>query len=58
MTFLFIVLSSFPFLKVISETLRMANIVNGIWRKSLNDIEIKGELFTRGNSIVALLQRI
>ena len=30
---------------VISETLRMANIVNGIWRKAVKDVEIKGELF-------------
>jgi len=29
--------------KVISETLRMANIVNAIWRKAVKDVEIKGE---------------
>ncbi|KAF2312351.1 hypothetical protein GH714_034326 [Hevea brasiliensis] len=30
---------------VISETLRMANIINGVWRKALKDVEIKGNLF-------------
>lgn len=30
-------------LKVISETLRMANIINAIWRKALRDVEIKGQ---------------
>jgi hypothetical protein len=29
--------------KVISETLRMANIINGVWRKALKDVEIKGQ---------------
>jgi 3-epi-6-deoxocathasterone 23-monooxygenase len=33
--------------KVISETLRMANIINGVWRKALKDVEIKGQ-FCRG----------
>lgn len=32
----------FFLLKVISETLRMANIINAIWRKALKDVEIKG----------------
>ena len=31
------------YLKVISETLRMANIINAIWRKALRDVEIKGQ---------------
>lgn len=33
----------FNFHKVISETLRMANIINGVWRKALKDVEIKGQ---------------
>ncbi|CAL2272560.1 unnamed protein product [Prunus armeniaca] len=34
---------SLPFTQnVISETLRMANIINAIWRKALKDVEIKG----------------
>lgn len=33
----------FIFHKVISETLRMANIINGVWRKALKDVEIKGQ---------------
>jgi 3-epi-6-deoxocathasterone 23-monooxygenase len=28
---------------VINETLRMANIINGVWRKALKDVEIKGK---------------
>ncbi|PPD81984.1 hypothetical protein GOBAR_DD21067 [Gossypium barbadense] len=33
---------SLPFTQsVISETLRMANIINGVWRKALKDIDIK-----------------
>lgn len=30
---------------MISETLRMANIINGVWRKALKDVEIKGQFF-------------
>ncbi|KAL5705600.1 22alpha-hydroxysteroid 23-monooxygenase [Ranunculus cassubicifolius] len=33
---------------VISETLRMANIVNAVWRKALKDVEIKGYLIPKG----------
>ncbi|KAF3440737.1 hypothetical protein FNV43_RR19023 [Rhamnella rubrinervis] len=32
---------------VISETLRMANIINGVWRKALKDVEIKGVLIPK-----------
>lgn len=32
--------------KVINETLRMANIINGVWRKALKDVEIKGQSFS------------
>uniref|UniRef100_A0A2N9GR18 3-epi-6-deoxocathasterone 23-monooxygenase n=1 Tax=Fagus sylvatica TaxID=28930 RepID=A0A2N9GR18_FAGSY len=33
---------------VISETLRMANIINGVWRKALKDVEIKGYSIPQG----------
>ncbi|KAL5752579.1 hypothetical protein ACOSQ2_023086 [Xanthoceras sorbifolium] len=33
---------------VISETLRMANIINAVWRKALKDVEIKGYLIPQG----------
>lgn len=36
--------------KVISETLRMANIINGVWRKALKDVEIKGRSFLHTNN--------
>ncbi|CAH8344380.1 unnamed protein product [Eruca vesicaria subsp. sativa] len=39
---------------VINETLRMANIINGVWRKALKDVEIKG-IFWLVNGIGRLL---
>ncbi|CAN6440620.1 unnamed protein product [Victoria cruziana] len=40
---------SLPFTQnVISETLRMGNIINGVMRKALNDVEIKGHLIPKG----------
>ena len=33
-------------MKVISETLRLANIVNAIWRKATKDVDIKGKSHT------------
>lgn len=33
---------------VINETLRMGNIINGVWRKALKDVEIKGYLIPKG----------
>ncbi|XP_044469654.1 3-epi-6-deoxocathasterone 23-monooxygenase CYP90C1-like [Mangifera indica] len=40
---------SLPFTQnVISETLRMANIINGVWRKAIKDVEIKGHLIPEG----------
>ncbi|XP_020259024.1 3-epi-6-deoxocathasterone 23-monooxygenase-like [Asparagus officinalis] len=33
---------------VINETLRMGNIINGTWRKSLKDVQIKGYLIPKG----------
>ncbi|GKU99237.1 hypothetical protein SLEP1_g12110 [Rubroshorea leprosula] len=45
---------SLPFTQnVISETLRMANIVNAVWRKTQRDIEIKGYLIPRGWCVLA-----
>ncbi|KAG5061016.1 hypothetical protein AAZX31_01G157200 [Glycine max] len=50
---------SLPFTQnVISETLRMANIVNGIWRKSVNDIEIKGYLIPKHWCVMASLTSV
>ncbi|XP_050226348.1 3-epi-6-deoxocathasterone 23-monooxygenase CYP90C1 isoform X2 [Mercurialis annua] len=45
---------SLPFTQnVISETLRMANIINGVWRKALKDVEIKGNLIPQGWCVLA-----
>ncbi|KAG6767879.1 hypothetical protein POTOM_026768 [Populus tomentosa] len=33
---------------VINETLRVANIINAVWRKALKDVEIKGILIPEG----------
>ncbi|CAL1360924.1 unnamed protein product [Linum trigynum] len=45
---------SLPFTQnVISETLRMANIINGVWRKALKDVEIKGHLIPKGWCVLA-----
>lgn len=45
---------SLPFTQnVISETLRMANIINAVWRKSQRDIEIKGYLIPKGWCVLA-----
>ncbi|XP_015576247.2 3-epi-6-deoxocathasterone 23-monooxygenase CYP90C1 [Ricinus communis] len=38
---------------VISETLRLANIINGVWRKALKDVEIKGNLIPKGWCVLA-----
>ncbi|KAF9619225.1 hypothetical protein IFM89_005779 [Coptis chinensis] len=40
---------SLPFTQnVISETLRIANIINAVWRKAIKDVEIKGYLIPKG----------
>ncbi|CAN1122089.1 3-epi-6-deoxocathasterone 23-monooxygenase CYP90C1 [Linum perenne] len=45
---------SLPFTQnVISETLRMANIINGVWRKALKNVEIKGHLIPKGWCVLA-----
>ncbi|PON99550.1 Cytochrome P450 [Trema orientale] len=45
---------SLPFTQnVISETLRMANIINGVWRKALKDVEIKGYLIPKDWCVLA-----
>ncbi|XP_010531063.1 PREDICTED: 3-epi-6-deoxocathasterone 23-monooxygenase [Tarenaya hassleriana] len=38
---------------VINETLRMANIINGVWRKALRDVEIKGYMIPEGWCVLA-----
>ncbi|KAK9164251.1 hypothetical protein Syun_005153 [Stephania yunnanensis] len=38
---------------VISETLRLGNIVNAVWRKALKDVEIKGHLIPEGWCVLA-----
>ncbi|XP_052195029.1 3-epi-6-deoxocathasterone 23-monooxygenase CYP90C1 [Diospyros lotus] len=38
---------------VISETLRMANIINAVWRKALKDVEIKGFFIPKGWCVLA-----
>ncbi|KAK2990444.1 hypothetical protein RJ640_011192 [Escallonia rubra] len=38
---------------VISETLRMANIINAVWRKALKDVEIKGYFIPKGWCVLA-----
>ncbi|XP_022741808.1 3-epi-6-deoxocathasterone 23-monooxygenase-like [Durio zibethinus] len=45
---------SLPFTQnVISETLRLANIINGVWRKALKEIDIKGHLIPEGWCVLA-----
>ncbi|KAI3813577.1 hypothetical protein L1987_18304 [Smallanthus sonchifolius] len=43
---------------VISETLRMANIINAIWRKALEDVEIDGYLIPKGWCVLASLTSV
>nr|XP_043607678.1 3-epi-6-deoxocathasterone 23-monooxygenase CYP90C1 [Erigeron canadensis] len=43
---------------VISETLRLANIINAIWRKALEDVEIKGYLIPKGWCVLASLTSV
>uniref|UniRef100_A0A7N0UF13 22alpha-hydroxysteroid 23-monooxygenase n=2 Tax=Kalanchoe fedtschenkoi TaxID=63787 RepID=A0A7N0UF13_KALFE len=38
---------------VINETLRMANIINAVWRKALKDVEIDGYIIPKGWCVVA-----
>nr|QNS29937.1 cytochrome P450 [Nothapodytes nimmoniana] len=46
--------TSLPFTQnVINETLRMANIINAVWRKALRDVEIKGHLIPKGWCVLA-----
>ncbi|XP_028807242.1 3-epi-6-deoxocathasterone 23-monooxygenase CYP90C1 [Neltuma alba] len=50
---------SLPFTQhVISETLRLANIVNAIWRRATKDVEIKGYIIPKGNCVVASLMSV
>lgn len=43
---------------VISETLRIANIINAVWRKALRDVEIKDYLIPKGWCILASLSSV
>ncbi|KAI5684142.1 hypothetical protein M9H77_05370 [Catharanthus roseus] len=38
---------------VINETLRMANIINAVWREALKDVNIKGYLIPKGWCVLA-----
>ncbi|XP_073151464.1 3-epi-6-deoxocathasterone 23-monooxygenase CYP90C1 [Henckelia pumila] len=38
---------------VISETLRLANIINAVWRKALKDVKVKGYLIPKGWCVMA-----
>ncbi|EPS59552.1 hypothetical protein M569_15253, partial [Genlisea aurea] len=38
---------------VISETLRLGNIINAVWRKSLKDVEFKGYFIPQGWCVLA-----
>ncbi|KAF3790510.1 3-epi-6-deoxocathasterone 23-monooxygenase [Nymphaea thermarum] len=50
---------SLPFTQnVISETLRMGNIINGVMRKALNDVEIKGYLIPKGWRVLASFRSV
>jgi 3-epi-6-deoxocathasterone 23-monooxygenase len=40
-------------MQVITETLRMGNIINGVMRKALKDVEIKGYLIPQGWCVFA-----
>ncbi|KAJ7953070.1 Cytochrome P450 [Quillaja saponaria] len=52
-------MSSLPFTQhVISETLRMANIINAIWRKSVQDVKIKGYLIPKGWCVMTSLTSV
>lgn len=43
---------------MISETLRMANIINAIWRKALEDVEIKGYFIPKGWCVLTSLTSV
>ncbi|XP_057492007.1 3-epi-6-deoxocathasterone 23-monooxygenase CYP90C1 [Actinidia eriantha] len=50
---------SLPFTQnVINETLRMANIINAVWRKAQRDVEIKGYLIPKGWCVLASLSSV
>ncbi|KAK1262919.1 3-epi-6-deoxocathasterone 23-monooxygenase [Acorus gramineus] len=43
---------------VISETLRMGNIINAVWRKALKDVNIKGYVIPKGWGILTSFSSI
>ncbi|KAG8373236.1 hypothetical protein BUALT_Bualt11G0002700 [Buddleja alternifolia] len=50
---------SLPFTQnVINETLRLANIINAVWRKALKDVKIKGYLIPKGWCVLASLSSV
>nr|AJD25213.1 cytochrome P450 CYP90C19 [Salvia miltiorrhiza] len=50
---------SLPFTQnVINETLRLANIINAVWRKALKDVKIKGYLIPKGWCVLASFSSI
>jgi len=46
------------YLKVITETLRMGNIIIGVMRKAMKDIEIKGYLIPKGWCVFAYFRSV
>ncbi|CAN1218079.1 3-epi-6-deoxocathasterone 23-monooxygenase CYP90D1 [Linum perenne] len=52
-------LSSLPFTQtVITETLRMGNVIMGVIRKAMRDVEIKGYLIPKGWSVFAYFRSV
>ncbi|KAH6773423.1 cytochrome P450 [Perilla frutescens var. hirtella] len=51
--------SSLPFTQtVITETLRMGNIITGVMRKAMKDVEIKGHLIPKGWCVFAYFRSV
>ncbi|XP_051120642.1 3-epi-6-deoxocathasterone 23-monooxygenase CYP90C1 [Andrographis paniculata] len=50
---------SLPFTQnVISETLRLANIINAVWREAVKDVRVKGYLIPKGWCVLASLSSV
>ncbi|XP_021716429.1 3-epi-6-deoxocathasterone 23-monooxygenase-like [Chenopodium quinoa] len=50
---------SLPFTQmVITETLRMGNIITGLMRKAMKDVEIKGYLIPKGSCVLTYLRSV
>ncbi|CAA7016799.1 unnamed protein product [Microthlaspi erraticum] len=50
--------SALHFLTVITETLRMGNVITGVMRKALKDVEIKGYVIPKGWCFFAYLRSV